>query len=57
MNWGEAGSREIETLFSEMKSGKLALPECQRDFVWEFLDFEQLRESFLAGIPAGSLRW
>ncbi len=55
MNWGEVGSREIGTLFSEMKSGKLALPEFQRDFVWEFLDIERLLESILAGFPAGSL--
>ena len=57
MNWGEVNSREIGTLFSEMKSGKLALPEFQRDFVWEFLDIERLLASILAGIPAGSLRW
>lgn len=55
MNWGEVGSREISTLFSDMKSGKLALPEFQRDFVWEFLDIERLLESILAGFPAGSL--
>ena len=55
MNWGEVGSREIITLFTDMKNGKLALPEFQRDFVWEFLDIERLLESILAGFPAGSL--
>ena len=55
MNWGEVGSRDIGALLSDMKSGKLALPEFQRDFVWEYLDIERLLESILAGFPAGSL--
>jgi len=45
----------IETLFSWIKSGEIAIPEIQRPFVWDATKVRNLLDSLLQGYPIGYL--
>ena len=45
----------IETLFTWIKSGDIAIPEIQRPFVWEATKVRNLLDSLYRGYPVGYL--
>ena len=45
----------IETLFTWIKSGEIAIPEIQRPFVWDASKVRDLLDSLLRGYPVGYL--
>lgn len=45
----------IETLFTWIKSGEIAIPEIQRPFVWDAIKVRNLLDSLLQGFPIGYL--
>lgn len=45
----------IETLFSWIKSGEIAVPEIQRPFVWDSTKVRNLLDSLFQGFPVGYL--
>lgn len=45
----------VETLFSWIKSGDIAIPEIQRPFVWEPIKVRNLLDSLFRGFPVGYL--
>ncbi len=45
----------IQTLFTWIKSGEIAIPEIQRPFVWEAIKVRNLLDSLLSGFPIGYL--
>ena len=47
-------SIEVETLVADVKAGKVALPEFQRDFVWDEDDVAALLVSIARGWPTGT---
>lgn len=53
--WAQPGIRTIAELVKSMKDGDLALPEFQRDFVWDPADIQALLVSVLAQYPSGTL--
>jgi uncharacterized protein with ParB-like and HNH nuclease domain len=46
---------ELKGLLSEIANGKLALPEFQRNWVWDLDDVQALLVSVIQDFPAGSL--
>lgn len=51
----ETHPKEIRTLLQLIHSGELALPDFQRNFVWDPGAIEELLESIMKQYPAGSL--
>ncbi len=45
----------INTLLTWIKSGKIAIPEIQRPFVWSAVKVRNLLDSFYNGYPVGYL--
>lgn len=45
----------VQTLLSEVASGKLGLPQFQRDFIWAPANTASLLSSIMARYPAGSI--
>lgn len=45
----------LETLFSFIKSGEIAIPEIQRPFVWDATKVRNLLDSLFQGYPVGYL--
>jgi len=45
----------IETLFTWIKSGEIAIPEIQRPFVWDATKVRNLLDSLFQGFPVGFL--
>lgn len=45
----------IETLFTWIKSGEIAIPEIQRPFVWDATQVRNLLDSLFQGYPVGYL--
>ena len=45
----------IETLFTWIKSGEIAIPEIQRPFVWNAIKVRDLLDSLFKGFPIGYL--
>lgn len=45
----------IETLFTWIKSGEIAIPEIQRPFVWDATKVRNLLDSLFEGFPVGYL--
>lgn len=45
----------IETLFTWIKSGEIAIPEIQRPFVWNAVKVRNLLDSLFHGYPVGYL--
>ena len=46
---------EVDDLVSDIKSGKLGLPEIQRPFVWDSVKVRDLVDSLYRGYPVGEL--
>ena len=51
----ETHPKEVKILLQLIHSGELALPDFQRDFVWDPGAIEELIESIMRQYPAGSL--
>lgn len=51
----ETNPRSLKELLAEAASGKLQLPEFQRDYVWNEGDVRSLLESIAKGFPVGAL--
>jgi hypothetical protein len=51
----QTNPESIEALLIDIENGKLALPEFQRDFIWEPEHTARLLSSIIARYPAGSL--
>jgi len=45
----------VETLFTWIKSGEIAIPEIQRPFVWSAIKVRNLLDSLFQGYPVGYL--
>ena len=45
----------LKDIIDKNKTGKLVLPNFQRDFVWDFDKQRRLLSSFICGLPIGSL--
>jgi uncharacterized protein with ParB-like and HNH nuclease domain len=45
----------IETIFTWIKSGEIAIPEIQRSFVWTAVKVRDLLDSLFQGYPVGYL--
>src|SRR6478672_10411165 len=45
----------VETLFTWIKSGEIAIPEIQRPFVWSAVQVRNLLDSLFQGYPVGYL--
>ena len=45
----------IINILEKVRSGKLAIPEFQRDFVWDTKQVVDLFDSIMKGYPIGSL--
>ena len=45
----------IETLFTWIKSGDIAIPEIQRPFVWSAVQVRKFLDSLFQGYPVGYL--
>ena len=45
----------IETLFTWIKSGEIAIPEIQRPFVWDAIKVRDFLDSLFQGFPVGFL--
>jgi hypothetical protein len=45
----------IETLFTWIKSGEIAIPEIQRPFVWDAIKVRNFLDSLYQGFPVGYL--
>ena len=48
-----ANSKSLKTMLELMDSGELALPEIQRDFVWNRNNVLLLFDSLYRGLPIG----
>jgi hypothetical protein len=55
MNTFETHPKPLKLLLTQIHNGELALPDFQRDFVWEPGAVEELIESIMRQYPAGSL--
>jgi len=55
MNTCETHPKPLKLLLTQIHNGELALPDFQRDFVWEPGAVEELIESIMRAYPAGSL--
>lgn len=55
MNTFETHPKPLKLLLTQIHNGELALPDFQRDFVWEPGAVEELIESIMRAYPAGSL--
>ncbi len=55
MNIFETHPKPLKLLLTQIHNGELALPDFQRDFVWEPGAVEELIESIMRAYPAGSL--
>ena len=55
MNSFDPLSKPLKILLSQIDQGQYALPEFQRDFVWEAGAVDELIQSILRNYPAGSL--
>ncbi|MEK9279179.1 DUF262 domain-containing protein [Bradyrhizobium sp. ISRA442] len=51
----EPGQRSIASLLSDIEQGIIALPDLQRQFVWEDTGARQLLDSLFLGFPVGTL--
>lgn len=51
----ETNPKPLKHLLSQIHNGELALPDFQRDFVWDPSAIEELIESIMRNYPAGSL--
>jgi hypothetical protein len=51
----ETHPKSLKFLLNQIHNGELALPDFQRDFVWEPSAVEELIESIMRAYPAGSL--
>ena len=51
----ETNPRTLKLLLTQIQGGELALPDFQRDFVWDPHAIEELIESIMKNYPAGSL--
>jgi hypothetical protein len=51
----QTNPESVESLLLDIENGKLALPEFQRDFIWEPENTARLLSSVIARYPAGSL--
>jgi hypothetical protein len=51
----ETNPRSLKLLLNQIQGGELALPDFQRDFVWDPHAIEELIESIMRNYPAGSL--
>lgn len=45
----------LRSLLDQIERRHLALPDFQRDFVWEYADTQKLLSSLLSGYPAGTI--
>ncbi len=45
----------IDTLFTWINSGEIAIPEIQRPFVWDAIKVRNLLDSLFHGFPVGYL--
>jgi len=55
MNSFETNPKSLKLLLTQIHNGELALPDFQRDFVWDPSAIEELIESIMRNYPAGSL--
>jgi hypothetical protein len=51
----EPGQRSIASLMNDIEQGLIALPDLQRQFVWEDTGARQLLDSLFLGFPVGTL--
>lgn len=51
----ETGNRAVGTLLEEIEQGTIALPDMQRQFVWEDTKVRELLDSLFVGFPVGTL--
>jgi hypothetical protein len=51
----EPGQRSIASLLNDLEQGLIALPDLQRQFVWEDTGARQLLDSLFLGFPVGTL--
>jgi hypothetical protein len=51
----EPGQRSIASLMGDIEQGLIALPDLQRQFVWEDTAARQLLDSLFLGFPVGTL--
>ena len=49
------GQYAIDTIFTWIKTGEIAIPEIQRPFVWTAIKVRDLLDSLLKGYPVGYL--
>lgn len=55
MSFFETNPKPLKLLLTQIHNGELALPDFQRDFVWDPSAIEELIESIMRNYPAGSL--
>ncbi|MFJ6406094.1 DUF262 domain-containing protein [Streptomyces hydrogenans] len=51
----EATPRQLSNLVTRIRSGEIALPDFQRDFVWDSSKTEELLQSIISKFPVGTL--
>ncbi|EFE74986.1 DUF262 domain-containing protein [Streptomyces filamentosus] len=51
----EATPRQLSNLVTRIRSGEIALPDFQRDFVWDSSKTEELIQSIISKFPVGTL--
>jgi len=49
------GQYAVDTIFTWIKTGEIAIPEIQRPFVWDATQVRDLLDSLLKGYPVGYL--
>ncbi len=54
MNQPEPQSRQFSTLMGDIESGRIKIPQFQRDFVWTRDKSAKLIDSILKGYPIGT---
>lgn len=54
MDLPEPVSRQFSTLMNDIETGKLKIPQFQRDFIWEIKKSSDLLDSIVKGYPIGT---
>ena len=54
MNLPEPSTKQFSSLIDDVSTGRLKIPQFQRDFVWELKRSAELLDSVIKGYPIGT---
>ena len=54
MNLPEPMNKQFSSLMDDVSSGRLKIPQFQRDFVWDIKKSASLLDSIIKGYPVGT---